>query len=160
MLLNNQNSKHLINDFCLQQKKIRDVKSSQSRQVTKRFFPCGIRRISSDESGFRVSNDLVRAIKNFPARANLTDPRSWLGLANQVGSSTQNLSELSAPLRPLLKKSNEFQWTSDHQATFERKREHLSRPPYLAHYNQERQTVHASHVSKTLDSSQCKSKRW
>ena len=94
-----------------------------------------------DQSGFRVSDELVRAIKDFPAPTNLTDLRSWFGLANQLGSSTKDLSELSAPLRPLLKKTNEFCWTDIHQAAFEQMREHLSRPPYLAHYDPARHTA-------------------
>ncbi|XP_065193134.1 uncharacterized protein LOC135824328 [Sycon ciliatum] len=72
---------------------------------------CGY-RISAD--GWTVDDAKVKAISQFPAPSNRTDLRSFMGLINQCGEFTPHLSEHAAPLRPLLKTSNEFVWDSVH----------------------------------------------
>ena len=65
---------------------------------------------------------------------NRTDLRSFLGLVNQCSSFLESLSELSTPLRPLLKTRNEFVWDASHTAAFEAVKSALVSPPVLAHF--------------------------
>ena len=88
-----------------------------------------------DFAGFKISADgvipddaKVAAIAQFPAPKNLSDLRSFLGLANQLGAFTENLAALTDPLRGLLKKGTAFVWTPVHQAAFENIRKTLSSP--------------------------------
>ena len=66
------------------------------------------------EDGWVVDDAKVSAIADFPIPANRTDLRSFMGLVNQVSEFTPKLAELNAPLRGLLKTSNEFTWTANH----------------------------------------------
>ena len=61
--------------------------------------------------GFKVSGDGVRplvgkadAIKNLPIPNNISELRSFFGLINQYVNFVPDISTLSSPLRPLLKK--------------------------------------------------------
>ncbi|XP_059092245.1 uncharacterized protein LOC131887632 [Tigriopus californicus] len=73
----------------------------------------------------------IEAIQKFPIPATLTDLRSFLGLANQLGKFLPNLACLTSPLRGLLKAKNQFQWLSDHTKVFEETRQALTSPPVL-----------------------------
>ena len=57
-----------------------------------------------------------------------------MGLVNQVSEFTPNLAELTAPLRGLLKTSNEFTWTANHTSAFNATKTELVSQPTLAFY--------------------------
>ena len=64
-----------------------------------------------DFAGFTVSDEgllpgdkKIAAIAEFPKPTNLTQLRSFLGLANQLGGFINNMAVLTEPLRGLLKK--------------------------------------------------------
>ena len=67
-------------------------------------------------------------------RCHKTDLRSFLELVNQCSSFLESVSELSTPLRPLLKTRNEFAWDASHSAAFEAVKSALVSPPVLAHF--------------------------
>ncbi|XP_059092346.1 uncharacterized protein LOC131887678 [Tigriopus californicus] len=76
-------------------------------------------------AGYIISRDgvspdpsKVATISKFPAPTNLTDLRSFLGLANQLGHFVPDLAHASQPLRNLLKKEMSFQWLSEHEEAF------------------------------------------
>ena len=55
----------------------------------------------------------VQAIKEFPEPKNVTDLRSFLGLANQFGDYAPDLRHAMEPLKPLLQKKNVYAWSKD-----------------------------------------------
>ena len=77
---------------------------------------------------------LVTGIQHFNLPTNRTDLRTFLGLVNQCGEFTPRISELAAPLRPLLKTTNEFVWDDVHTAAFNATKSELISPPTLSYY--------------------------
>ena len=81
--------------------------------------------------GFTVDDDKIAAIQDFPIPATRTDLRSFMGLVNQCGDLTTRLAELTSPLRPLLKTSNDFMWDVMHTEAFNATKTELISPSVL-----------------------------
>ena len=99
--------------------------------------------------GIMADPEKTRALNNFPTPKNLTELRSFLGLANQLGQFTDKLSALMQPLRDLLKTRNEFLWTPDHQNAFNNIKDHLASPPILTNFDPSRETELHTDASRT-----------
>ena len=93
---------------------------------------CGF-NVSS--AGKQVQHDKVAAIADFPPPTNLTELRSFMGLVQQLGDFSTDISSAADSLRGLLKPSNSFTWTPDHQVAFDAVKVALSSPPVLAHFD-------------------------
>ena len=52
-------------------------------------------------SRYQVDPSITQAITNFPTPATRTDLRLFIGLVNQLSTSTSTISNLLSPLRPL-----------------------------------------------------------
>ena len=109
---------------------------------------------SIDFAGFTVSADgvlpdkaKVAAIADFPVPTSVTELRSFLGLANQLGGFIENLAILSEPLRGLLKKGVAFTWRENHQKAFEQMRKELSSPALVGFFDPNLPTVLLSDAS-------------
>ena len=89
--------------------------------------------------GYSVSNDIVDAIAKFPTPSSRTDLRSFIGLTNQLASSTNELATILAPL-PLLSTRNEFLWTQVHDNAFMKAKQSLSSAPTLAYFDASKET--------------------
>lgn len=73
-----------------------------------------------DEDGIRPIQDKIDALRRCEAPTNKGDLKSFLGLLSYVGyRSIPNLSELTEPLRNLVKGEGTFTWTEMHQKCFE-----------------------------------------
>ena len=90
-----------------------------------------------DTQGVRPEKEKLEAIRCFPTPKNVTDLRSFLGLANQLGPFLPDMTHLSAALRPLLKKDVVWQWLADHDAAFQKMREILTSDMMVSHYDPE-----------------------
>ena len=88
-----------------------------------------------NETGRTPTEDKIRAIKDFPPPANITDLRSFMGLVNQLASFSEEIASLAQPLRPLLSVKRSFLWTEEQQKAFEAVKQALSEPPILAHFD-------------------------
>ena len=66
---------------------------------------------------------------------NRTDLRSFFGLINQSSEFFPHLLEVCAPLRPLLKTSNEFLWDQTHSTAFAKAKVALACPPVLGYFH-------------------------
>ena len=86
-------------------------------------------------NGIQADPNKVSAIADFPIPTDLTRLRSFFGLINQLGSFSKEISRAAEPLRPLLKKSNNFQWTASHTKAFEDVKEALCQPPILTPFD-------------------------
>ena len=58
--------------------------------------------------GIKADPTKIESISQFPASTNITELRSFMGVANQLGEFTHLLSETAGPLRYLLKPKNVF----------------------------------------------------
>ena len=63
-----------------------------------------------------------------------------MGICNQLGQFSSELSAAVVPLRELLKTKNTFLWTADHDNAFEKVKRVLSKSPILAVYDPKRPT--------------------
>ena len=59
----------------------------------------------------------------------------FLGMVNFIAPHLPNLSQLTAPLRDLLKKTNIWQWDADHQSIFEKTKQLVSTNICLQYYD-------------------------
>lgn len=75
--------------------------------------------------GYKISNTGIikvnknNAIEQFPVPTNITDVKSFCGLANYFGKNIEHLATKMFPLYSLLKKGNNFSWNEECQNSFE-----------------------------------------
>ena len=70
-------------------------------------------------SGIRPDDSKYKAMAEFPTPTNVSQLRSFLGLANQLASFIPDLAHMTANLRPLLKKATAWVWTMDMEEDFQ-----------------------------------------
>ena len=70
--------------------------------------------------GVEPDQEKLDAVNKFPPPTNITELRSFLGLANQLGQFLPDLTHLDSNLRLLLKKKNAFVWLDQHQQDFDK----------------------------------------
>lgn len=102
------------------------LKRLQENNITPNFEKCEFRKQSLtflghtiSAEGMNIAETKVKAIKAMRAPKTVTELRSFLGLANFVGSYIINFAELTNPLWELTKKDC-FQWSDEAQNAFER----------------------------------------
>ena len=86
-----------------------------------------------EKNGIRPDPEKTRAISDMKPPQTITDLRRFLGMANQLGKYSCRLSELSQPLRELLKKKNAWVWGPDQEKSLLAIKEELIRPTTLVH---------------------------
>ena len=84
-----------------------------------------------------MDSTITEAISSFPKPANRSDLRAFFGLVNQLSSSTDTITELLLPLRPLLSTKNEFLWSDQALANAKK---HLVSVPTLAFFDVQKPT--------------------
>ena len=102
---------------------------------------------SLSPAGLLPDSDKIKALSDFPMPSNLTNLRSFLGLANQLGGFIENLASKTAPLRGLLKKGVSFTWTTDHTNAFLSLRRELASPSLISYFDPSLETVLLSDAS-------------
>ena len=90
--------------------------------------------------GYRIDPCITEAITQFPKPTNITDLRSFFGLANQLGEFTDVIAAKLEPLRPLLKPKNAFCWDEVHDRAFTETKEALASAPILTYYDPNKPT--------------------
>ena len=73
-----------------------------------------------NQSGIRPGDSKYKATAEFPTPSNISQLRSFLGLANQLTAFIPDQAHMTANLRPLLKKATAWVWTSDMEEDFQR----------------------------------------
>ena len=99
---------------------------------------CGF-NISSAGKG--VDPGKIAAITSLCTPTNITELRSFMGLVQQFGDFSTEISSATDALRGFLKPCNAFVWTADHQAAFNNVKKAPASPPVLAHYDPTLPTV-------------------
>ena len=85
--------------------------------------------------GLQPSEEKVKAMKEAPRPTNLSQLKSFLGLANYYGRFLPNLSTTLAPLYQLLKKNTTWSWGDKQEQAFQSVKTQLSSAAVLAHYD-------------------------
>ena len=95
-------------------------------------------RLSAE--GYQIDTSITQAIVDFPSPSNRTDLRSFVGLVNQLSSSTSTIATILAPLRPLLSTKNEFIWSEESEQAFNSIKKSLTTAPTLSYFDFTRKT--------------------
>ena len=91
--------------------------------------------------GVNTDPEKLKAMAEFPTPICLTELRSFMGIINQLGDFTTEVSTTADPLRELLKSKNEFRWTEAHTTAFQVTKKALVSAPTLAHFNPSKPTA-------------------
>ena len=81
--------------------------------------------------GIRVDPTKIEAVVNWKPPRNVTEVRSFLGLAGYYRRFVRGFSVIASPLTKLLRKGIKFEWTDKCQNSFEKLKEMLVEAPVL-----------------------------
>ena len=84
-----------------------------------------------NDQGSRPDPAKIKAIKDFPEPATITDLRSFIGLANQFADYAPDLRHNLEPLKPLLLKKNVYKWSPDHTVAMNKVKKIITGPNCL-----------------------------
>ena len=88
------------------------------------------------QDGLKPDPDKVQGIREMPAPTSKQDLKRFLGMVNYLQKFAPNLSEVTAPMRDLLKQRNEFHWDEEVQGhSFKQVKEILSAAPVLKSFD-------------------------
>ena len=99
-------------------------------------------------AGYRIDPSITQAIENFPTTTSHTELRSFIGLVNQLSTSTANISDLLSPLSPLLSTRNEFMWSEEFDKAFNTIIKSLFSAPTLSYFDLSKPTRLCTDVSR------------
>ena len=99
--------------------------------------------------GIEPSPEAVQGIRDFKTPQNVSDVRSFLGMANQFSKFTPLLADLSKPLRDLLCKGTVWYWGPMQEASLANIKEELSRSVKLAAYDPSAETIIQTDASRS-----------
>jgi hypothetical protein len=81
--------------------------------------------------GVSVDPSKVKDVLNWMPPMNVSEIRSFLGLAGYYRRFIQDFSKIAKPMTKLLEKNKDFEWTEECQASFHELKEHLTSAPVL-----------------------------
>jgi hypothetical protein len=90
------------------------------------------------EGGISIDPSKVKDVLSWKTPQNVSDIRSFLGLAGYYRSSIDGFSKISKPMTKLLAKGNIFEWTPRREASFQELKKRLTTTPVLTMPNVER----------------------
>ena len=79
--------------------------------------------------GFRPDPDKIKAIVDMPQPQNKQDLQRLLGVVNYLSQYIPNMSEITAPLRSLLKKETQWSWYDEHDSSLAKIKDVLTSSP-------------------------------
>ncbi|EEB88915.1 hypothetical protein MPER_13056, partial [Moniliophthora perniciosa FA553] len=89
--------------------------------------------------GFRMAEDKVKAITDWPAPRKVKDIQSFLGFCNFYRRFIYGYSDITHPLNRLTRKDVRWTWGPDQQSAFDTLKEAFTRAPILTHWEPDRQ---------------------
>jgi hypothetical protein len=90
-----------------------------------------------DKTGVSIDSSRFEAIKSYPAPKNVKQLRQYLGLILYFKKFIKSHSQITAPLRKLLKKDQEFIWGAEQQRAFEKLKEEILKETVLIYPRQD-----------------------
>ena len=97
--------------------------------------------------GISSDPEKVSAVVQMGEPTSATDIRHFLGMANQLSKFTQNLTDITKPLRDLLSKRNQWSWGAPQREVYIRVKEALIRSPVLAAFDPSQETTVSADAS-------------
>jgi len=94
--------------------------------------------------GISILPSRVSAILNFPTPKNKESLMQIPGSLNYVSKYLPDKSHILAPLNSLLQDNIPFEWKESQQKAFEKIKNLLAKAPTLAHYDYQKNIIHAS----------------
>ena len=86
-----------------------------------------------NQNGYTVDTDRCKIIKEYPRPRNAKDVKKFLGISTYFRRLIKNYSKRSAPLRELLTKDRQFEWTEAQERSFCDIRDQLCSAPTLGY---------------------------
>ena len=108
---------------------------------------CHFGKLEIDWLGYHISQEGISPLESktaailvLEAPKTLKKLRSFLGSVHYIGKFILNLAQISHPLRPLLRKSSKFIWTTEHENCFQEIKTHVANATANSHYNPQLET--------------------
>jgi len=70
------------------------------------------------KEGIYVDSQKIKAVTQWPIPKNITEVRSFLGLAGYYRKFVRDFSRIAAPLTNLTKKTTKYEWTDKYEEAF------------------------------------------
>ena len=77
----------------------------------------------------------VQAIKQMQAPSTKQELQSFIGMVNYLSQFVPSMSDLTTPIRKLLKRDVLFQWTESHEDAFQKLKDSISSDMYLQYFD-------------------------
>ena len=85
--------------------------------------------------GISMEPDRVTAITEWPVPKSVQDVQIFLGFANFYRRFIEGYSRITSPISALLRKNQQFRWSSKAQEVFEELKHHFTSAPVLRHFD-------------------------
>lgn len=85
--------------------------------------------------GIRIDADRIQAVTEMKKPTDTKGVERLLGMITYVAKFIPNLSDVTAPLRELIKKGVKFHWVEEHEVAFNKIKERLSSNAVLQYYD-------------------------
>jgi len=85
--------------------------------------------------GVHTDPQKTSAVRDWPVPSNVTELRSFLGLASYYRRFVAEFAQLAEPLFRLTKAKAKFEWGPDQESAFSKLKQRLVEPPVLAYPN-------------------------
>ena len=105
------------------------------------------------DKGLKPDDSKIEAIRNMPSPTNRKELERFLGMINYLSKFLPNLSSVTAPLRELIKKENEWQWLHQHEEAVQHLKRLVTESPVLAFYDPQKPVLLS--VDASLDGLGC-----
>ena len=99
--------------------------------------------------GIKPDPQKVKAISDMPTPHDKAGLQRLLGMVKYLAQYIPNESELTAPLRTLLKKDTQWQWLHEHDKAMENIRSALANSPVLGYYDVKKQVTVQADASQS-----------
>src|SRR5205085_1509729 len=72
------------------------------------------------KDGMKVDQEKIEKVKNFPILTNVTELRSFVGLASYYRRFIEGFSKIAKPLTDLFQKEKDYEWKTKQEESFEK----------------------------------------
>jgi len=93
------------------------------------------------DKGVMPDEQKVEAIRNMPTPTNVTDVRRICGLAQYMAKFLPDLATTLEPMRKLIHKDAEWEWTEECEASFHKMKQQIVNAPILKYFDPEKELV-------------------